>query len=215
MARLTRARYAGALAALCEADSDLAAVVEAFGAPPIWRRPPGFPTLTLLILEQQVSLTSAKATCERLTAAAGGGLAPDSVLALPDEAVRAAGVSRQKTRAVRALAEAVGSGALRLDALGRMDDAAVRAALTAVTGIGAWTAEIYLMMALGRPDVWPVGDLALSVAAERVKRLPARPDAAALDALGEAWRPFRAVAARVLWHYYLNTVRKRGGATAP
>lgn len=213
MAALSPALYREALAEIGRRDADLAAVVDAFGAPPIWRRPPGFPTLTLLILEQQVSLASARAACDRLTAAAGGVLAPASVLALSDDAMRAAGVSRQKARYLRALADAVDGGALRLDRLSRMEDEAVRAALTSIVGIGAWTAEIYLLMALGRPDVWPVGDLALAVAAEQVKRLPARPDAAALAELGEAWRPFRAVAARVLWHYYLNTVRRRRGET--
>lgn len=213
MAALTQARFAGAVAALAAADADLGAVVDAFGPPPIWRRPAGFPTLALLILEQQVSLASAKAACDRLTEACGGTLAPASVLALDDTAMRAAGVSRQKTRYIRELAGAVTGGALRLDRFGRADDEAVRAALTAIVGIGNWTADIYLMMALGRPDVWPVGDLALQVAAQAVKRLPARPGPETLDGLGEAWRPWRAVAARILWHYYLNTVRQRRGET--
>jgi DNA-3-methyladenine glycosylase II len=212
--RLTTSRFAEGVDALCAADADLAAVVDAFGAPPIWRRPAGFPTLALLILEQQVSLASAKAACDKLTAAAGGALDPAALLALDDDAMRGCGVSRQKTRYIRILAGAVADGALRLDRLARADDEAVRTALTAITGIGNWTADIYMMMALGRPDVWPVGDLALQVAAQAVKRLPERPAPDALVDLGEAWRPWRAVAARILWHYYLNTVRKRRGEQA-
>ena len=211
---LTSARLAGALAELGARDPDLAAVVRAFGPPPMWRREAGFATLVLLILEQQVSLASARATCARLTERAGGTLTPQSVAALDDAAFRAAGVSRQKTAYVRALGGAVAGGALDVGRLARMSDEAVRAALVQVKGIGLWTADVYLLMALRRPDVWPSRDLALQVAARDVKRLPDRPSAAALDALGEAWRPWRAVAARVLWHHYLNTVRKRPPAAA-
>jgi DNA-3-methyladenine glycosylase II len=211
---LTAARMDDALAALIARDADLRAVVSAFGPPPLWRRQAGFATLVLLILEQQVSLASARATCERLTERTGGALSPAAVLALDDAAFRTAGVSRQKTAYVRALAEAVAGGALPVDRLSRMADDAVREALVQVKGIGRWTADVYLLMVLRRPDVWPSGDLALQVAAHAVKRLPARPSPVELDALGEDWRPWRAVAARVLWHYYLNTVRRRP-ATAP
>lgn len=208
-APLTLARFGDAIAALCAADADLAAVVTAFGAPPMWRRPQGFPTLMLLILEQQVSLASARATHNRLIERLGGSLEPGPFLALDDAALRAIGFSRQKTRYGRALALAVDGGALRLDRLARRDDDAVRTTLTGITGIGRWTADIYLMMALRRPDVWPTGDLALAVAAHRVKRLRARPTPDALERLGQRWRPHRAVAARILWHYYLSTVRQK------
>jgi len=210
---LTRRRFAEAALALAEADRDLAGVVEAFGVPAPRRRKPGFPTLLLLILEQQVSLASARATYQRLEAQCGGTPDPDGFLALDDDALRRIGLSRQKARYGRALARAVAGGTLPLDRLARLDDDEARARLTAITGIGAWTADVYLMMALGRPDIWPAGDLALAVAAERVKRLPARPDRAALVALGETWRPWRAVAAQLLWHYYLSTVRKQRGET--
>jgi len=210
---LTGARFADAVAELAAADRDLAGVVETFGMPALRRRRQGFATLMLLILEQQVSLASARATFGRLEQRLGGRVAPDGVLALDDAALREIGLSRQKARYGRALAAAVAGGTLRLERLKRMEDEAARAALTAVTGIGAWTADVYLMTALGRPDVWPVGDLALAVAAERVKRLPARPDGSALEALGETWRPWRAVAARILWHYYLSTVRSTRGET--
>jgi DNA-3-methyladenine glycosylase II len=208
---LTRARYESALAEICAADGDLAGVVASYGPPPIWRRPPGFRTLLYLILEQQVSLASARATWEKLSARLGGEPAPGAFLALGDDELRAVGFSRQKTRYGRALAEAVREGTLKLDGLRRRDDAAAKAELMRLPGIGHWTADIYLMEALGRPDVWPVGDLALAVGAERVKKLAARPDQDALMTLGEAWRPWRAVAARILWHYYLNTVRKGQG----
>lgn len=208
---LTGKRFAAAVAELAAADRDLAGVVAAFGVPALRRRPQGFATLMLLILEQQVSLASARATFGRLEALLGGRLKPDRFLALDDAALREAGLSRQKARYGRALADAVADGSLGLERLPRLPDEAARAALTAVTGIGAWTADVYLMTALGRPDIWPAGDLALAVAAEKVKRLPARPDPAGLASLGEAWRPWRAVAARILWHYYLNTVRIRRG----
>jgi DNA-3-methyladenine glycosylase II len=208
---LTTTRFRAAVAELAGRDADLAAVVAAFGAPRFRRRAQGFRTLLYLILEQQVSLASARATFERLQARLGEEPAPRAFLALDDGDLRAVGFSRQKARYARALAAAVADGGLRLEALRRRDDEAVKAALTRLPGIGPWTADIYLMEALGRPDIWPVGDLALAVGAERVKRLAGRPDQAALAALGEAWRPWRAVAARVLWHYYLNTVRAAGG----
>ena len=210
-APLTTVRFRDAVAELAGRDADLAAVVAAFGAPRYRRRPQGFRTLLYLILEQQVSLASARATFERLQARLGAEPSPAAFLALDDAELRAVGFSRQKARYARALAAAVAAGELRLGSLRRRDDAAVKEQLTRLPGIGPWTADIYLMEALGRPDIWPVGDLALAVGAERVKRLAARPDQRALLALGEAWRPFRAVAARVLWHYYLNTVRIRGG----
>lgn len=208
---LTRRQFAEAAAALAGADRDLARVVDAFGLPAPRRRKQGFPTLLLLILEQQVSLASARATYGRLEARLGGAPDPDGFLSLDDDSLKRIGLSRQKARYGRALARAVIDGTLPLGRLARLDDEEVRARLTAITGIGAWTADVYLMMALGRPDIWPAGDLALAVAAERVKRLPARPGPAALVELGEAWRPWRAVAAQLLWHYYLSTVRKQRG----
>ncbi|MBM3486086.1 MAG: DNA-3-methyladenine glycosylase 2 family protein [Alphaproteobacteria bacterium] len=208
---LTAPRLAAAIAELTARDADLRRVVTAFGAPPMWRRDGGFATLVLLILEQQVSLASARATFEKLAQRAGT-LAPARVLALDDAEFRAAGVSRQKTAYVRALAEAVAAGTLDVDSLPRLSDEAVRAALVAIKGIGPWTVDVYLLMVLRRPDVWPSRDLALAVAAHEVKGLRARPAIEELDALGEAWRPWRAVAARILWHHYLNTVRQRRAA---
>lgn len=210
--RLSRASLAVAVAELSRRDADLAAVIEAHGPPPLWRRKQGFATLLFLILEQQVSLASARATYARLVARLGGDPEPGGFLGLRDEDLKAIGFSRQKMRYGRALADAVTSGALKLATLSRKDEEGVKAELMQLPGIGHWTADIYLMEALGRPDVWPVGDLALAVGAQQVKHLAARPSPDELLALGEAWRPWRAVAARILWHYYLSQTRKRRGA---
>ncbi len=180
-------------------------MVERLGPPPLWAREPGFPTLIHIILEQQVSLASARAAFERLReAAAPHPLTPERFLSFDDAALKAIGFSRQKTAYARHLAEAIVLGRFDVDALASLPDADVRAALLQLKGVGPWSAGIYLLMALRRPDAWPSGDLALAAAAQRVKRLPTRPAPDYLEAMSEAWRPWRAVAARVLWHYYLS-----------
>jgi DNA-3-methyladenine glycosylase II len=184
-------------------DRDLARLLAKFGTPPEWFREPGFPTLVHIILEQQVSLASARVAFARLLALASP-LTPARFLALGDAELKAAGFSRQKTLYGRHLARAVADGELNLEAFGELEDAEVKAQLVRVKGIGSWTADIYLLMSLGRPDAWPAGDLALAVAMQEVKRLPARPAPAELAAIAEAWRPWRAVGARLLWNYYLN-----------
>ncbi|MBE2234874.1 MAG: DNA-3-methyladenine glycosylase 2 family protein [Anaerolinea sp.] len=189
--------------ALIDRDQDLAQISARLGPPPLWPREPGFATLIQIILEQQVSLASARAAFQRLLAVANP-LTPVTFLHLDDDALKAAGFSRQKTRYGRLLAQAVLDGALDIDGLAELDDAAVHAQLTAIKGIGPWTANIYLLMALRRPDIWPSADLALMVAVQRVKGLAARPDVQEMEALGQVWRPWRAVAARLLWHHYLN-----------
>jgi DNA-3-methyladenine glycosylase II len=188
---------------LSERDPDLNQILENLGPPPMWARDPGFPTLMHIILQQQVSLASAQAAYDRLLAAASP-LTPTRYLALDDAQLKAAGFSRQKLAYGRHLARAMVEGRLSLSALGTMDDTAVRSELTQVKGIGPWTADIYLLMALRRPDIWPNGDLALAIAVQRLKRLAARPAPHELDAIGAGWRPWRAVAARLLWHFYLN-----------
>ncbi|NKB19409.1 MAG: DNA-3-methyladenine glycosylase 2 family protein [Alphaproteobacteria bacterium] len=208
---LNKARLAEATAALCERDSDLAKVVEEFGVPPLWKRPQGFRTLLYLILEQQVSLASARATYEKLVIKLDADPEPAPFLKLTADDLRGLGFSRQKTRYCRLLAEAVADGSLPLQNLRRYDDEAAKAEMMKITGIGHWTADVYLMEALGRPDVWPVGDLALAVGAEKIKKLKARPNADELQELGEQWRPYRAVAARILWHYYLSVIRPPPG----
>ena len=180
------------------------------GPPPLWDRVPGFGTLVHIILEQQVSLASAKAAYDRLLAATDP-LTPEAFLRLNDADLLAIGFSRQKARYGRALAAAIMDGTLDLDALEAIDDHGVHAALEAVPGIGRWTSTIYLLMVLGRPDVWPTGDIALATAVAEAKDLPARPDPVALMQLGEAWRPWRSVAARLFWHDYLARRRRAAG----
>ena len=201
--RLTPASLARGVKALSEVDHDLAHIARAYGLPPLWEREEGFATLVLTILEQQVSLASALAAFERLRAAASV-VTPESFLTFDDAQLRAFGFSRQKALYCRLLARAILEGELDLRKLPTLSDDGARAELVKLKGVGAWTAEIYLLRALLRPDAWPAGDLALQLAAQQVKRLPARPTAAELDALAEPWRPLRAVAARLLWLHYLG-----------
>jgi DNA-3-methyladenine glycosylase II len=203
---LTIASLAAAVDELAARDADIAGIVARFGRPPLWDREPGFATLLHLILEQQVSLASAAAAFGRLRAAADP-LTPARFLELTDAELLAIGFSRQKARYGRALASAIEAGALDLDALVATDDEAVHEALQVVPGIGPWTSTIYLLMVLGRPDVWPVGDIALAAAVGEVKGLARRPGPGEMAELGEAWRPWRSVAARLFWHDYL---RRRG-----
>jgi DNA-3-methyladenine glycosylase II len=205
---LTEDSLLQAVEELCRCDADLAGIVAAFGPPPLWAREPGFPTLLHIILEQQVSLASARAAFGRLLAAASP-LTPESFLRLDDRRLREIGFSQQKTRYGRHLAQVLLDGTLDLEALPGMEVAAARDALLQVKGIGLWTADIYLLMALGSPDIWPRGDLALVVAAQEVKRLPSRPTAEELETLGLNWKPWRAVAARLLWHHYLSRPKAR------
>lgn len=208
---LNKQNLAEATKLLCAYDPEFAEVVHEFGVPPLWKRPQGFRTLFYLILEQQVSLASARATYEKLVKKIGAHPDPPSILALSDDDLRNLGFSRQKARYCRLLAAAVDDGSLSLEKLSLYDDAAAKTELMKITGIGHWTADVYLMEALGRPDVWPVGDLALAVGAEKVKKLKTRPNATELEDLGEQWRPYRAVAARILWHYYLSVIRPLPG----
>lgn len=194
---------ASAVEELAARDPALAAIVARHGPPPLWDRAPGFPTLLHIILEQQVSLASAQAAFDRLRLATDP-TTPERFLELSDGELLAIGFSRQKARYGRALATAVGDGSLDLDGLPRLDDEAARRELVAIPGIGPWTATIYLLMVLGRPDVWPVGDIALAQAVAEVKGLATRPSPEEMAELGRAWRPWRSVAARLFWHDYLS-----------
>ncbi len=207
---LTAKSYAEGLEYLAGRDRDLARIHAELGTPPEWFRDPGFPTLIYIILEQQVSLASARATFTRLLSLAAP-LTPQSFLALDDAQIRAIGFSRQKTAYGRNLARSITDGRLKLEMFGEMNDAEVKAEMLRVKGIGSWTADIYLLMALRRPDIWPGGDLGVVIAVQEIKRLPARPSAVELAAFSEPWRPWRAVATRLLWHYYLNRRRKTAG----
>jgi DNA-3-methyladenine glycosylase II len=211
-AALDEASMLDAVRALGARDVALGSVVERYGPPPLWAREPGFPTLVRLILEQQVSLASARAAYERLVAMTGEPPTPDAMLTLTDGELLAAGFSRQKARYARALAAAVGSGTLDLDGLAGLEDAGVDAALTAVPGIGPWTATIYRLMVLRRPDAWPIHDIALAQAYAELHGLALRPRPEEMNALADGWRPWRAVAARILWHHYLSTRAERRAA---
>jgi DNA-3-methyladenine glycosylase II len=199
---LTEATLGEAARTLASGDPDLAAILASRGTPPLWAREPGFPTLVLIVLEQQVSLASARAAFDRLSAA--GPVEPARFLDHDDAALLRFGFSRQKARYVRELASAVGGGRLDLAALSEADDAEVQARLTSLPGIGPWSATIYLLTALRRPDVWPTGDLALAAAVQAAKALGRRPGAHDLETIAEPWRPWRAVAARLLWSDYLG-----------
>ncbi len=176
---------------------------DAIGLPPFWQRPPGFGTLLYIILEQQVSLASARAAYERLNLAIPE-LTPAHFLDLNDESLHAIGFSRQKTAYGRGLARAVIAGELDLDGLESLEDDAVQAALVRLKGIGSWTAETYLLMALCRSDAFPAQDLAVIQGVRRLWALPQTPDRATLLEMAEAWRPWRAAATRMIWHAYLS-----------
>lgn len=184
-------------------DPDLGAVVERFGPPPLWARRPGYATLVRIILEQQVSLASAAAAYRRLQDTAGV-VTPEAVLATGMARLRRAGLTRQKAAYCHAIAHSVVNGKLDLRGIGQMRDADARSALINAPGVGPWTADIYLMMAMRRPDVWPHGDLALAKAVMQIKKLRTLPSYDRLARLVVQWSPWRAVAARIAWHHYLS-----------
>ena len=192
-----------AVGVLAGRDPDLDAIVRRHGAPPMWARPPGYPTLIRIILEQQVSLSSARAAYDHLEEAIGE-ITPANFLRLDDAELKTVGFSRQKTRYGRLLADEILDGSFNIDALGDLPDDEVRARLVELKGIGRWSADIYLLMALRRPDVWPHGDLALVSAVKRIKGLDKAPTHEEWDGIGEAWRPWRSVAARLAWFDYLG-----------
>ncbi|HKR58336.1 MAG TPA: hypothetical protein VJS64_01285, partial [Pyrinomonadaceae bacterium] len=170
---------------------------------PMWQRQPGFSTLVHIILEQQVSLAAAASMFARLQQHIEP-FDPARMLQLGEVHLRSLGLTRQKTAYCLHLAETVGSRQLRLEDFSSLDDEAVKSALMQVKGIGLWSAEVYLLMVLRRPDIWPANDLALATAAHKVKRLKKRPTPERLIQLAESWRPFRSVAARMLWQSYLG-----------
>jgi DNA-3-methyladenine glycosylase II len=200
---LTKESFQQGLTLLAARDRDLAWVVDRYGPPPMWARKPGFATLVRIILEQQVSLASARAAYQRLAIV----VSPFSATRfrqIDPALIQQAGLTRQKRAYCFHLAEAIARGELRLGHLPHLTDDAVRQQLMQVKGIGRWTADIYLLMALRRTDIWPRGDLALKAALQSVKHLPALPTDTAFEAMGRPWRPWRAIAARILWHTYLS-----------
>lgn len=208
--QLTNATLRLGATELCRQDPDLAAVVRRFGVPPMWARRPGFPTLVRIILEQQVSLAAARTMYQRLVVRVGT-VSPDSVAALGVTGLRALGFTGQKSAYCHELAGRLLDGALDLTAVARAPDEVGRRALLEVRGLGPWSVDIYYLMALRRPDVWPHGDLALADAVHRTKRMRARPDYPRLTRLATQWAPWRSVAARILWHHYLSSRAEQAG----
>jgi len=200
---------------LARKDRHLSAILETHGHPPLWRRPATFTTLVRIILEQQVSLKSADAMFRRLRAAITP-FTPEGVITAGPDYLRRLGVTRQKTAYLQHLSTAIVEGNLNLRRLARMPDADVKAALMQIKGLGSWSADVYLLMAMCRADIWPAGDLALAVAVKELNGLKEKPTFEELELIAEKWRPHRAVAARMLWQYYLGRRKAaNGNAQAP
>jgi DNA-3-methyladenine glycosylase II len=193
---------------LASRDRDLALIMKKSGIPPLWGRQPGFSTLVRIILEQQVSLASGRAMYRRLHDRLGG-ITPAAVTAFGEEGLRALGLTRQKSRYCLGLAERIRDGRIDLSEIARLPDDEGRTLLRAVPGLGPWSIDIYYLMALRRPDVWPRGDLALAAAMKEVTRMKDLPSRERQDAVAARWRPWRSVAARMLWMHYLAKGKKR------
>ncbi|MBI5838374.1 MAG: DNA-3-methyladenine glycosylase 2 family protein [Candidatus Eisenbacteria bacterium] len=201
--RLTRASLGTGARHLAKQDPDLGAALARLGEPPLWGRNPGFPSLVRIILEQQVSLAAARTLYRRLTVHLGA-MTPEAMHARRVGGLRNFGLTRQKAAYCHGLAVRVLDGSLDLAAVARGPDDAGRQALLGVPGLGPWSVDIYYLMALRRPDVWPRGDLALASALREVKQLRALPTRDQQRTLSSRWAPWRSVAARILWAHYLE-----------
>lgn len=200
---LTEETFAEGISRLVDHDRDLAHVQSKWGNPPFWTETPNFSGLVHIILSQQVSLASADAAFARLGEHIDP-VTPKNFLTLDDTALKEIGFSRQKAGYVRSLSNSILQGELDLDDIELLADDIARTKLLKLKGIGPWTADIYLLMALRRPDVWPGGDLALVKAVQHIKKLESLPGREDIDAIAERWKPWRSVAARILWHHYLS-----------
>jgi DNA-3-methyladenine glycosylase II len=205
----TKADLAEGVAALTGSCPHLAHVHAVTGAPPLRRRPAGFKGLARVIVGQQLSVASAGAIWQRLDARLSP-FSPQSLLKMPERDLRRAGLSAAKIATLKGLATAIEDGALDLDALTHASEATIHAELTALSGIGPWTADIYILFCLARADAWSPGDLALQHAVRDALALNARPTLDEMIEIAQAWRPWRSVAARMLWAYY--AVRRRGAS---
>ncbi|GHF12186.1 DNA-3-methyladenine glycosidase [Kordiimonas sediminis] len=201
---LTSEAIKSRLDAIAENDKHIRAALDHAGYPVERRTDHSFTALLRIIVGQQLSVKAAASIFDRVATLMEGDPAPDKIPALSDETLRGAGLSFQKIRYVRSLAEAVDGGPLDLKALPHMADEEAIDAITSVKGLGRWSAQMYLMFALGREDIWPVDDLAVRVGAGRIIGLEDRPSAKELDLIGEKWRPHRSVIALLSWHYYSN-----------
>ena len=213
-ATLDTVSLASAAQQLARRDPHLSAILKTHGDPPLWRRPATFATLVRIILEQQVSLKSADAMYRKLKRSVVPFM-PQRFLALGQDHLRTLGVTRQKTAYLINLSTVIVDGSLNLRRLTRMTDAEVKHALMQIKGLGSWSADVYLLMAMCRADIWPAGDLALAVAVQELNQLKQRPTFLELEQIAEKWRPHRAVAARMLWQYYLARRSRNGNAQAP
>lgn len=202
--RLDDATLRTAVAHLARADPGLAEIVDKHGPPPLWPREPGLATLIRIILEQQVSLASGAAMYRRLEEHVSK-VTPQSILDSGESGLRGICITRQKASYCIALAESIVYGTLDLAGVAKTSDAEASAELQRVKGIGAWTADCYLLMALRRPDVWPKGDIALLTSVQRLRGLTSRPSPDEAAEVAKQWSPWRAVAARILWHGYLRS----------
>jgi DNA-3-methyladenine glycosylase II len=205
----TEAELAAGLKALIAADPRFAPVLETVGTPPLRRRPDGFMGLAWIVTGQQLSTASANAIWARVTAAYDP-FEPAALRRAGAAKLARLGLSAAKIKTLKALAKAIDTGALDLAGLAALPADAAHAALVAHHGIGPWTADLYLLSCLGHADAWPAGDLALQEAARLAFALPARPTAKEMGPLAEPWRPWRAVAARLLWTYYRALKRREG-----
>jgi DNA-3-methyladenine glycosylase II len=201
----TAEQLRASLDAIAALEPGFVAALGRVGYPQPRVRAPGYETLLRTIVGQQVSVASAAAVWRKLEGALGEGCAPDALLAQDFDTLRACGLSRQKQSYARSLAEMLVSGALDLNALPADDEDAI-AALVRIKGIGRWSAEIYLLFAEGRPDIWPAGDLAVQIEVGRILGLPERPNEALTRQVAEAWRPHRGAAAIMAWHHYNTEV---------
>jgi DNA-3-methyladenine glycosylase II len=189
---------------LARVDADVARALERIGYPEPRQREPGFATMLRIMVAQQLSTRSAAAIWGRLEAACAPAVTAARLLELDEAVFRAVGFSRQKMAYGQGLAAAVAGGALDLEALATMPEEDAIARVSALRGFGRWSAEIYLLFALGRADVFPADDLGLQVGMQRLRRLDVRPNRKAMDQLAEPWRPLRGCGAIFLWHYYGN-----------
>jgi DNA-3-methyladenine glycosylase II len=199
---LTKESLGRAAKLLARRDKDLASILKQYGPPPLWSRQPGFATLVQIILEQQVSLASAASLFARLNKSIVP-FQPAQMLLLGEPHLKSMGLTRQKTAYCLHLSQLLSEKHLKLSQLSRCSDEEAKTRLMQVKGIGAWSADIYLLMALGRRDIWPSSDLAIAIAVKELMGLKHRPGPDELDQIGERWRPFRSVAARMLWQSYL------------
>jgi DNA-3-methyladenine glycosylase II len=205
---LTRATLAAGARTLARRDSHLRALLAQNGLPPMWARRPGFETLIHIVLEQQVSIVAARSLFRRVRTHLGG-MTPETISRRGVLGLHRLGLTRQKASYCHELARATLGGGLRLSDIARAPDEDGRSALLALRGIGPWSVDIYYLMALRRPDVWPTGDLALAIALHEVLALSARPDSVRQREISASWAPWRSVAARLLWHHYLSTRQTR------